>query len=478
MEEDFGMEIDKLISLFKDAVKGGGSVYWDSDDLVIVFLACMDRGDEATAFKALNQLENDFPDSTVTHVSKMKWLLYKRKFSAAYSELKSVDIEEFRNDFPDDLAIASECACMAGYANEAIDYFIEYVDVCENYDEMFLQRYVSSLIMFGVSNNNELVERLVDAVTETCKQVDVTLCSADALVLIDKNDKCIELLTELADREPLNPEVWKKLAFVYGKIDNYEKMVESFDYFSALTLDDESFEVLVMKVDIQIAKSEYEEALETLHRCKMNKRKIFQYDDDVVNLAFAKVYAQMKDFKREKQYLFKTVDFEKNECKHLWLSLVCNFCEDCKDKVEVVAFLTRAIYKCGVSKAFSLLMIKAFNEFELYNETNKIKYLLNAKFDILRYLEYEPASHPALVMLGKICICQKFYDESIKYLEKAYKTDSQSDNVSMILAMAYYLNNNKIKFKRMFGEYMSRDSDAKERFLKIFPNSKDIIDKI
>lgn len=477
MEEDFGMEIAKLVSLFKEAVKGGGSVYWDSDDLALVFLACMDMADEVTARKALGQLETDFPDSTITHVSKMKWLLYKRDFTGAYSELKRVDIEEFRNDFPDDLPFASECACEAGFAKEGIAYFLEYVDACSNYDETFLQRYVSSLIMFGIlADDDELVESLIDTVTNVCKQVDVTLCSADALVLIDKTDKCIELLTELADREPLNPDVWKKLAFVYGKIDNREKMVECFDYFSALTNGDESFEILVMKVDILIAKSEFEEALEILYRCKKNKRKIHQYDDDVANLAFAKVYAQMKDFKREKQYLLKVMDFRKDECKQLWLSLVCDFCDDCDDKMEVVAFLTRAIYCCPSVK--SLLMIKAANEFELYNETDKRSYLLDAKFDILRYLDYEPTSHPALAMMGKICICQNFYDESIIYLRKAYKADPQSDDVSLLLATAYYLNDNKIKFKRMFREYMSRDSEAKERFLKIFPNSKDIIDKI
>ncbi|MCQ2329464.1 MAG: hypothetical protein MJZ93_02770 [Paludibacteraceae bacterium] len=479
MEED-NNDIIKLVELFKEAASGDGSVYWDSNDLVLVFLACLDAHDGDTAAKALRQLETDFPNNVSTHMSKMKWLMFKHKFTDAFEELTKTNIDEIKADCPIDLAYAAQCASMNGHENEGADYFVEYINCCENFDEIFLNHYLAILSIFSLMSKNRdmLVGKIVDALMKVCKQVDLMLYSADALMLIDRNDDAISLLSELSDKDPLNPDVWKKLSLAYGKMENDEKMIESFEYFSALVPDDNSFDVLVMKVDVLIKKADYKEALKILRHCSKNQNKIPRYDDVVVNFALIKIYACLKDYKRERVCLTKYVNFRDPQYRTMWLDFASSFSNECDDVEFVVEFLNDVLEVADSNIKPSLMMLRGIKEFEKFRLNRGIKHLVLAKSDALQCLKYEPDNYVAIMIVGKTSFFLDDFKNAVKYLEKAYKLNPESDFIGRLLAISYYKNNNIIKFKRLFKALIGHVENFKEDFLSLYPESKDLIAKI
>lgn len=480
MKEDGNEDIVKLVELFKEAVSEGGGIYWDSDDLVLVFLMCLDTHDEDTAMKALRQLETDFPNNVSTHMSKMKWLMFKHKLTDAFEELTKTNIDEIKADCPIDLAYAAQCASMNGHENEGADYFLEYINCSENFDEIFLNHYLAILSIFSLmaKNRDMLVGKIVDALMKVCRQVDLMLYSADALMLIDRDDDAICLLSELSDKDPLNPDVWEKLSLAYGKVGNDEKMIECFEYFSALKPDDNSFDVLVMRVDVLIKKADYQEALKILKHCSKNQNKIPRYDDVVANFAFIKIFACLKDYKRERVCLTKYVNFRDPQYRTMWLNFVSDFSDGCDDVEFVVGFLSDVLEVADSNIKPSLMILRGIKEFEMFRSTEDRRLLDLAKSDALNSLRYEPDNYLAILIVGKTSFFLEDFKDAVKYLEKAYKIDPESDFVARLLAIAYYHNKNTIKFKRLFRELMGRAENLKEDFLSMFPESKDLIAKI
>lgn len=474
--DDIDREADELIKTYIRMRHNGERPYMDSDDLALIMSASLDRGDTATAQDALSQMKSDFHDALLTHLSEAKWCHYNEQYDKALLLIRGINRRELEIDYPEEFCFAAHCALMCDDTQAVLGYYATYLRHVEKPDANFFTKITGLLVDVTAHypKAGDVIDRIIEPTISRFPIQRLYMLACDTNGSIGRYDRCVSYLTSAADIDPFVSGVWKRFAFAYLKLGEDDKVRSSSEYYFALEPDSRDLGMLMILTEMQLADRAYDAALATATRaghCAM----MSATDHALVHMMTANAYKGLGDYRNQIESLKHALRYERNNVD-AWADMARAIWTNENDPEKTLRFLKRAVRAAG--DASPLLSMMTGVELELYDRTDDRRHLEHAIHTAKICAHRRPQTADYQLIAGRAMLVAGKYREAQTYFEKAYRMNPELEDALCYLVVTCVLNNHKIKFKRLYKLFVQKDSEAREKIVKIFPSIGPLLDKL
>ncbi len=282
--------------------------------------------------------------------------------------------------------------------------------------------------------------------------------------LLAQYDLAIELLQKMLDQNAYHQNTWFQLSEVYFCTDNYADALDAVEY--AVLLDKTDGAAWRQKGRVLYALKAFGEAIESFRRALNLTHRIEEQSD--LYASIGDCYEQLQEYERALTFYGESIKIDQHlqvEEPDVYVGSV--FCLlELERYAECEALARKVLEKYPDQSELYVYFAEACVNLGNYEE---------AEWAYRKSLELNENQPMVQVSLGNLYFENFDFNSALNCYEKAYALDSETENISLFLAIAHYKLGNEALSLEFFVMAMARYDNAKTVFLEFCPEAVDFI---
>lgn len=477
-------KLREKVKNYLSALDNGTELYEEMDDMVTMILFCLEQKEFDSAKRIFEVMKKSHVDESLTYLIDAKIQNELHNEPQAYESIRMIDEKTLKEEMLDEMPFAAHCALRCSDYWTATEWFRHYANHTTDPDIDFSIKYGGLLEDFNTVSGAELafLDSISDIGLKTRKNTENLLNTSNAYAIHGNYAKCIDLLDEAVELEPLNSDIWRALMVSSARTRNIDKVIDCSDYYFALNPDETDFTLLMIRFDTLLSKEEWDKALEILDLCMKTKNYVDNTGNTMANTmmlysGYARAYGGLKDRKKQEMFLRRAKKI--NPAEVTIIMDYVSYYRSC-GKLDKAADVLREALKVNLDPMDIIPIMNELVQLDIERHEKKPNRSIYEEARNLidsMMLKTDPLSWLALNC--KLEIVDRNWDSALRYLHQAYDCGGDKDSkILLMFSIAYFMKKENKEFKRYFSEYKAIEPDAVNIFCNLFPYSKDEIMKL